>query len=859
MLARSGSGVRRWCAISRGRCCNSRLFGTAIRTSRFVSADSRNNCIFAATSELADLVAQQLDGTAQPQLVCLFSNAQAPESAAMLADHLRERWPGSALLGLVQPPSEDGDAPFTSILAASLSRGSSAFSFHCAEPTLPPLPSVDEMLQSGATAPQLLLLSACGFRLGQLLSVLDAAFPARARAGGEAPPGSLLLGGGGVHSTGVVGLALSGPLLLDTVTTNGGRPVAMVPVTKTAGSALVELDGRPAAGVLRDCEAQAARGPLDLGLRPVGLSGDVQGTRPSVLQAFPSRQPGRRPPVTGTGGSSQEGSGGDAVDEGDLIGGGGPSGAPGGALAGSAGGGGEDTGDGDGAAGGADAAGSGVLDLSASHAELILEGSGSRPGMAVLVRRDACGADEQLTLALGRYAAALPQAQHEAMPNDETVAAATAVGEATGAVAALEEAARIRTGAGGGSDGWPATTRPGQASTLGSGDAMAPSRTPATSHICAGIIFSAPSRAAPSFFGAGGHEGHAVRRALELPASVPLASVSLPVQIAALPPPPLMRRVRTFAHAHSSVAVFFREGAAAQSSIFIGEEADDPGLGGALAPSTQRLLLRLAALDGEPQSPVSSPTEPPVADDANEQRSPPDTLPASRVGRRRRFEGAVAAESVPTTSADADAAPFVHSPAVVPFATLGAAVFPGTTGRFVLYEPRYRLMLRRALERGEQFATGPDPAVGTIVDITSCKELPDGRYEVVLLGLQRFRTASLAVRPASFGLQLATPIPFDDLVEPPGANDPADVHDVQRARAASAILFKRFTEEGLDVEEEFGPPPPEDDLPALSMWLAAAIPAEPLRKRQWLLLQDARKRLRDQRNWLQQALVAGIL
>jgi Lon protease-like protein len=168
-------------------------------------------------------------------------------------------------------------------------------------------------------------------------------------------------------------------------------------------------------------------------------------------------------------------------------------------------------------------------------------------------------------------------------------------------------------------------------------------------------------------------------------------------------------------------------------------------------------------------------------------------------------------------------------------------------------------MLRRALERGEPFATGPDPAVGTTVDIASCKELPDGRYEVVLRGLQRFRTASVAVRPASFGLQLVTPIPFDDLVEPLGADARADAHDIQRARAASAILFTRFTEEGLDVEEEFGPPPPEDDLPALSMWLAAAIPAEPLRKRQWLLLQDARKRLRDQRNWLQQALVAGIL
>jgi small ligand-binding sensory domain FIST/Lon protease-like protein len=832
------------------------LFGTAACTSRFVSAESRAECILSAASELANSVTEQLDGEKQPQLVCLFSDAQTPKSAAMLADHLRELWPGAALLGIVQPPGEDGDAPFTSILAASLSTGSSAFSFHCADPTLPPLPSVDEMLRRpGATAPQLLLLSACGFRLGPLLSVLDAAFPSRARAGGEAPPGSLLLGGGGVHSTGVVGLALSGSLLLDTVTTNGGRPVAMAPITKTVGSALIELDGRPAAAVLKDCEAQAARGPLDLGLRPTGLSGNVLGTRPSVLQVLPARQPERRPPASSTEDNSQEGSGGTADYEGNAraeiaV-------APSGAAAGSAGGGWEGAGASDGAAaGGAD---SGVLDLSASHAELILEGSASRPGMAVLVQRDACAADEQLTLALGRYAAALPEAWFD----DLHLNAAPAAREATAAAAvtAVEEAAGVRAGSGGESGAAAATNRPGRASILDGGAATAPALGPVTSHIRAGLIFSAPSRAAPSFFGVGGHDCRAVRAALELPASVPLASVLLPLQIAALPPPPPMRRVRTFAHAHSSVAVFFREDAAAHSSILVGEEPDDPSLGGALAPSTQRLLLRLAALDVEPRPPLRpSPLAGPLAaHDPTEQPPLPDTRPTSRAGGRRRFDSAITAQAALAGDAHAGAASSVHGLGALPFATLGAAVFPGTTGRFVLFEPRYRLMLRRALERGEQFATGPDPAVGTIVDIASCKELPDGRFEVVLLGLQRFRTASLSVRPASFGLHLATPIPFDDLVEHPGADARADAHDVERARAASAILFKRFTEEGLDVEEEFGPPPPEDDLPALSMWLAAAIPAEPLRKRQWLLLQDARKRLRDQRSWLQQALVAGIL
>jgi Lon protease-like protein len=87
------------------------------------------------------------------------------------------------------------------------------------------------------------------------------------------------------------------------------------------------------------------------------------------------------------------------------------------------------------------------------------------------------------------------------------------------------------------------------------------------------------------------------------------------------------------------------------------------------------------------------------------------------------------------------------------FPLAGALLFPGAQLPLHVFEPRYRAMIRDALSGDKLIAMiqprpGPedDPApvlfeVGCIGRIEACEELEDGRYNIVLEGLSRFRIA----------------------------------------------------------------------------------------------------------------------
>jgi uncharacterized protein len=87
------------------------------------------------------------------------------------------------------------------------------------------------------------------------------------------------------------------------------------------------------------------------------------------------------------------------------------------------------------------------------------------------------------------------------------------------------------------------------------------------------------------------------------------------------------------------------------------------------------------------------------------------------------------------------------------FPLAGALLFPGAQLPLHIFEPRYRAMIRDALASDKLIAMiqprpGPDdeatPAlfdIGCIGRIEACEELADGRYNIVLEGLSRFRVA----------------------------------------------------------------------------------------------------------------------
>ena len=95
------------------------------------------------------------------------------------------------------------------------------------------------------------------------------------------------------------------------------------------------------------------------------------------------------------------------------------------------------------------------------------------------------------------------------------------------------------------------------------------------------------------------------------------------------------------------------------------------------------------------------------------------------------------------------------------FPLAGALLFPRTQLPLHIFEPRYRAMIRDALASdnliamiqprpgpGEATGVGGDPEetpalfdIGCIGRISACEELDDGRFNIVLEGLSRFRIA----------------------------------------------------------------------------------------------------------------------
>ena len=84
------------------------------------------------------------------------------------------------------------------------------------------------------------------------------------------------------------------------------------------------------------------------------------------------------------------------------------------------------------------------------------------------------------------------------------------------------------------------------------------------------------------------------------------------------------------------------------------------------------------------------------------------------------------------------------------FPLAGALLFPRSQLPLHIFEPRYRAMIRDALASDQLIAMvqprdGEEPAelfdIGCIGRISACDELDDGRFNIVLEGLSRFRIA----------------------------------------------------------------------------------------------------------------------
>jgi Lon protease-like protein len=160
----------------------------------------------------------------------------------------------------------------------------------------------------------------------------------------------------------------------------------------------------------------------------------------------------------------------------------------------------------------------------------------------------------------------------------------------------------------------------------------------------------------------------------------------------------------------------------------------------------------------------------------------------------------------------------------LPLFVLDAVVFPGGSFPMHIFEPRYRLMLRRCLEGSKQFGLVPCyqdrnsargyavAEVGTILKITSHRPLPDGRSYIDCVGTTRFRILS---RREMDGYLVGHVAPIED--------EPCAPEELQQAATRVRAAVQRCMATPLAQlfpEAQNGMP---EDAVALSFWIPSQL------------------------------------
>ena len=223
------------------------------------SAVSDKFSLTEAFAEAASSIHQDL-GEATPDLVVAFVSAHhSPEYESLpklVGDHFGETiFLGCSGGGVIGAGTEIEQTPGFAICAARLP-GVQLSSFHIENDALPDGDAPPEewaaLLKTpwGQEADFLILADPFSVDGERLLMGLDYAFPGRAKIGGLASGarqegGNALYLGDAVHSSGVVGISLSGNIAVDTVVAQGCRPIGEpMQVTGCHRNILSGVDGK---------------------------------------------------------------------------------------------------------------------------------------------------------------------------------------------------------------------------------------------------------------------------------------------------------------------------------------------------------------------------------------------------------------------------------------------------------------------------------------------------------------------------------------------------------------------------------------------------------------------------------------
>jgi small ligand-binding sensory domain FIST len=229
--------------------------------------DKQQGSLAELLSSAADEISKQLSGQA-PDLAVVFVSPNFAEQYDLVPKILKHKLKprqliGCSASGLIGGGKEIETKPAVALTAACLP-GVDIQSWHVVNADLPDLDDAPDkweklLRSSGSDQPSFILLpDPYSFKIDVFLQGIDFAFPQSAKIGGLASGASqsilnALFLNGRVYRNGMVGVAMSGNLLVETIVAQGCRPIAKpLRVTKSKKNFIFELNGKTAVHALHE-------------------------------------------------------------------------------------------------------------------------------------------------------------------------------------------------------------------------------------------------------------------------------------------------------------------------------------------------------------------------------------------------------------------------------------------------------------------------------------------------------------------------------------------------------------------------------------------------------------------------------
>nr|XP_010936520.1 LON peptidase N-terminal domain and RING finger protein 1 [Elaeis guineensis]XP_029123690.1 LON peptidase N-terminal domain and RING finger protein 1 [Elaeis guineensis] len=171
-----------------------------------------------------------------------------------------------------------------------------------------------------------------------------------------------------------------------------------------------------------------------------------------------------------------------------------------------------------------------------------------------------------------------------------------------------------------------------------------------------------------------------------------------------------------------------------------------------------------------------------------------------------------------------------------------------------IFEPRYRLMVRRVMEGNHRMGmVVVDPTTGSIADfaceveILECEPLPDGRFYLEVEGRRRFHILRTWDQD---GYRVAEVEWIQDILLPEGSQERVELQQMASGAASQARMWiRRAREARIGRRPRQMERPEAEDMPGLqdpeqfSFWLVNLLNLRPSARLELLRLRDTRERI----------------